>query len=75
MAKTSKAKNVGTKGKRRKKVKVEDLPKAQDELAESDLKRVSGGGFMHMAAGTQDAMKRVLFGAAGLRKPPKKVRE
>jgi hypothetical protein len=34
--------------------------------AAGDYPDVAGFAFMHMAAGTQDAMKRVLFGAAGV---------
>ncbi len=39
-----------------------------DDMAVSRGGAETKGGFMHMAAGTQDAMKRVLFGAAGVTK-------
>jgi hypothetical protein len=36
------------------------------QLVASDLRQVRGGEDLCLAAGTQDAMKRVLFGASGV---------
>jgi hypothetical protein len=57
---TDMAKKVQSAKTSKRRVKVKDMSATEQKLSARQMKKVKGG-----ATGTQDAMKRVLFGAAG----------